>query len=298
MAESAQKWLLHELTKTEYARIIPGLATEIGLNESIVLMHISYWISICNNIKDGRFWTYQTLRGMQEKIFPYWSIETIRRTIQNLEKQGYIIIGNHNSRKGDRTQWFALEPNKCSELLSVVILPVDQNNHVSKRDSLSQNETPTQQNETTLPEITTENTTYKRDASHQSHKKSGTKQKPLPSDRKRWTWVQIETYAEQNPTIDSLSVMLNGFGKLKNLPTKYVALDCIELHEELQRNGVDFSRLDSLRLKAESGKKEFSLFKRMVFALPNWLAENRPKESKQIPDSVAQNAAAFMEGRE
>lgn len=162
MTSDATKWLIYEPVKAVVTRIMPELAIEIGLNESIVLLQISFWLSTCNNVEDGKYWTYQTLRDMKDKAFPYWSIETIRRTIKNLADKKYIFVGNFNSRKGDRTQWFALNPDKLSELTSIVTLPEEKYNLVSKRDKVSQNETPTQQNETTLPEITTE-TTQKKD---------------------------------------------------------------------------------------------------------------------------------------
>lgn len=173
-----QKWLIHELSKSTVTRILPELAIEIGLNESIVLMQISFWLSTCNNLQDGKYWTYQTLREMKEKAFPYWSIETIRRTLQSLESQGYIHIANYNQRKGDRTQWFALDPERLSTLKSIVVLPVDTITLVSKRDKLSQNETPTQQNVTTLPETTTDKESFPAKAENVSQTKSVKSKRP------------------------------------------------------------------------------------------------------------------------
>lgn len=154
--DTATKFLIYEPVKSIVTRIMPELAIEIGLNESIVLLQISFWLSTCNNVEDGRYWTFQTLRDMKDKAFPYWGIETIRRTLRSLADQKLIFIGNFNKRKGDRTQWFALNPDKLSELKSIVVLPEEKYELVSKRDKLSQIETPTHQNETTLPEITTE----------------------------------------------------------------------------------------------------------------------------------------------
>lgn len=150
------KWLLYEPVKTTVTRIIPELAVEIGLNESVMLLQISFWISTCNNVNEGKYWTYQSLRDMQEKAFPYWSVETIRRTIQSLQNKGYILVGNFNERKGDKTQWFALEPDKCSSLKAVICTSTETETPVSKRDTLSENETGKSQNVTTLPETTTE----------------------------------------------------------------------------------------------------------------------------------------------
>lgn len=161
--KTPQKWQLATALDPTIIRIIPELAVEIGLNESIVLMQISFWIGQSNNLKDNTYWTFQSLRDMQKKAFPYWSIATIRRTVQNLADKGYILIGNYNSRKGDNTQWFALVPDKCSTLTSVLTVAVDPKKGTSpegevlqNETGLFQNDTPPLQNETTLPEIPTE----------------------------------------------------------------------------------------------------------------------------------------------
>lgn len=158
--EKPQKWVLWKPVTTIATVIIPELAMEVGFNESIVLMQISFWLTISNNLREGKYWTYQTLRDMKEKAFPYWSHETIRRTILSLQKQGYILVGNFNDRTNDKTQWFALEPDKCSSLKSVLCSPFERE-AVTNLDNLSQNVTTIAQNVTTLPEITTDRTQNK-----------------------------------------------------------------------------------------------------------------------------------------
>ena len=138
-------------------RINPALAVEIGLNESIVLLQIEYWISVSQHFIDGQRWTYQSVREMQKKVFPFWSIATINRTVQSLLQKGYIIEGNFNKAKYDKTRWFALNFEKLSELKSIAI---QYDTGVFQNETRStQNETHSTQNETTIPETTTENTT-------------------------------------------------------------------------------------------------------------------------------------------
>lgn len=148
-------------------RINPALAVEIGLNESLVLMQIEYWISISDNVKDGRRWTYQSLRDMQKKAFPFWSVSTISRTIRSLLDKGYLIEGNYNKLSYDKTRWFALNFDELKKLKSISI-PEDDTDLLQNETGLLQNETPDLlQNETTIPETTfipettTETTTYK-----------------------------------------------------------------------------------------------------------------------------------------
>lgn len=150
MTETPTRWQIFTGANPTVERIIPDLAVEIGLNESIMLMQIAFWINGSTNVREGVYWTYHSVRDMHKNYFPYWSTATIWRTINNLKDAGYILVGEFNKRKGDHTQWFALEPDKLSTLKSVLIAP-----------SLStfegkpfQNETPPLQNETTLPNTT------------------------------------------------------------------------------------------------------------------------------------------------
>lgn len=87
------------------------LARKIGLNESIVLQQIHYWIKINEkakrNYKGGYYWTYNTFEEWQEQ-FPFWSLSTIKRIFAKLEKAGLIITGNYNKLKTDRTKWYRI----------------------------------------------------------------------------------------------------------------------------------------------------------------------------------------------
>lgn len=146
-------------------RISPALAEEIGLNESIILLQIEFWISISDHLIDGRRWTYQSIRDMKEKAFPFWSKDTINRTIASLIKKNLLIEGNFNSKKYDRTRWFALGDG-IRNLQSIRFVEgyetrsTQNETHLTQNETrLKQNETQKKQNETTIPEITTEITT-------------------------------------------------------------------------------------------------------------------------------------------
>lgn len=103
-------------------RIMPDLAEEIGLNESIVLLQISYWIRRSNNVRDGRRWTYQSIRDMQRKVFKWWSRETVRRAIMSLGTQDLIFVTDeYNRHRYDTTHWYALNPRGFKRLKSVAL---------------------------------------------------------------------------------------------------------------------------------------------------------------------------------
>lgn len=95
-----------------------AIATIIGLNESIILHQIHYWL---NNIEKsdndeyktyhyhcGRYWVYNTFEQWHNQ-FPYWSVITIKRTFKSLEDKHLLIIGNFNKKGYDRTKWYTID---------------------------------------------------------------------------------------------------------------------------------------------------------------------------------------------
>lgn len=86
-------------------------AQKYGLDESIFLSNIIFWISINkannNNQHDGKTWTYNSMTAFS-KIFNFWSVGQIKRIIDSLKKQNIIISGNYNQSAYDRTLWYAL----------------------------------------------------------------------------------------------------------------------------------------------------------------------------------------------
>lgn len=150
--------------KPTVTRIVPELAVAIGLNESIILLQLDFWIGQSDNFQDGRYWTFQSLRDMREKAFGYLGLATINRAVLSLEEQGLIIVGNYNKRKGDTTRWFALNPDGLRKLSERVPCIAVTNSPIQNETppivtwaGAIQSETPTDQNGSTLPEIPTEN---------------------------------------------------------------------------------------------------------------------------------------------
>jgi uncharacterized phage protein (TIGR02220 family) len=87
--------------------IIPSLAVKIGLNETIVLQQIQYWLQSSSHVIEGRKWIYNTYQDWQEQM-PFWSKDTICRAIRSLEKQGLLLTGNWNKKKSDNTKWYSV----------------------------------------------------------------------------------------------------------------------------------------------------------------------------------------------
>jgi DNA-binding PadR family transcriptional regulator/predicted RNA-binding Zn-ribbon protein involved in translation (DUF1610 family) len=87
--------------------ILPELAVRIGLNEAIVLQQIHYWIQKSDHLVGGVKWVYNTVEEWS-KQFPFFSPSTVRRTLEKLELEGYVITGNHNRLKMDKTKWYSI----------------------------------------------------------------------------------------------------------------------------------------------------------------------------------------------
>lgn len=108
---------------------MPTLATLIGLNESIILQQIHYWLKhkekSGQDYIDGHYWVYNTYEQWQEQ-FPFWSIMTIRRTMTKLENKGLLIAGNYNKAGFDKTKWYTINYNALNCLFSSSV----QNEHI------------------------------------------------------------------------------------------------------------------------------------------------------------------------
>ena len=89
-------------------QVLPKLAKEIGLNEAIILQQIHYWLNQSSHNHDGKKWIYNTYDDWN-KQFPFWSVMTIRRAINSLEKQKLILIANYNKAGFDKTRWYSID---------------------------------------------------------------------------------------------------------------------------------------------------------------------------------------------
>ncbi len=87
-------------------------ATLIGLNESIVLQQVHYWLKGKEQRQqdyiDGRYWVYNTYEQWQEQ-FPFWSIRTLKRIFTTLENSGLLLSANHNKTGFDKTKWYSID---------------------------------------------------------------------------------------------------------------------------------------------------------------------------------------------
>lgn len=101
--------------------INPTLAEMIGLNESIILQQIHYWIlknrEDDRNFYENRYWTYNSIEGWKEECFKFWSTDTIKRSFKSLEEKGLLYVGNYNKDPRDRTKWYSVNYEKLEKLI-------------------------------------------------------------------------------------------------------------------------------------------------------------------------------------
>lgn len=106
-----------------------GIATKYGVDVSIFIHHISYWVEFNKNegtnFHDGKYWTYNKISSFP-KHFPYWSHKQIERIINKCFDAGLLIKSNFNKAKYDRTCWYTLSD------LSYNLL----NSHISRNQEM------------------------------------------------------------------------------------------------------------------------------------------------------------------
>jgi len=98
----------NRLTNDNPLIISPVLAVIVGLNESIVLQQVHYWVSKNGKMRDGHLWTYNTIRDWH-KQFPFWCRNTVQNTFNNLRDQGLLITGRYNKMNIDKTLWYRID---------------------------------------------------------------------------------------------------------------------------------------------------------------------------------------------
>lgn len=99
-------------------QLLPSLVHLVGVNEALFLQQLHFRSLISKNVRDEYRWVYKTVDQWQEE-FSFLSCMTIKRTIYNLEKQGYLIsTSQYNKMKIDKTKWYRIDYTKLPVLSS------------------------------------------------------------------------------------------------------------------------------------------------------------------------------------
>lgn len=115
--------------------INPELAVRIGLNEAIVLQQINYWLVETNSgiEQEGIQWVYNTHKEWV-KQFPFWSIDTVKRTLLSLEKLGCVRVEQLAKAQRDMTNYYTIN-YECDALNGDSKLPLSKGANCPDGDS-------------------------------------------------------------------------------------------------------------------------------------------------------------------
>lgn len=87
------------------------VAKDCGIEEAILLHNFHFWLSknAANekHLYDGLYWFYNSKKAFVD-LFPYMNETKIFRSIKNLEERGFVVKGNYNTDKWNRTNWYAI----------------------------------------------------------------------------------------------------------------------------------------------------------------------------------------------
>ena len=94
-----------------------SLASRFGLIEALVIQHAYYWYK-CNKgnedmTKDGHTWFYRSVSQIAD-VYPYLSVDKVRRAIDRLVENGILIKGNYNTDKFKKANWYSLSDDMIS----------------------------------------------------------------------------------------------------------------------------------------------------------------------------------------
>lgn len=87
------------------------VAKDCGIEEAILLHNFHFWLSknAANekHFHDGLYWFYNSKKAFAD-LFPYMNETKIFRSIKNLEERGFVVKGNYNIDKWNKTNWYAI----------------------------------------------------------------------------------------------------------------------------------------------------------------------------------------------
>lgn len=131
------------------------VAVAIGLKEAVVAQQLNYWLhSKAAKTVNGRRWVYNTYENWQKDSFPFFTIASIRRLFEKLEKMGVVITGNYNKAGFDKTKWYSIDEKRLNDI-------IDRRSAQNEQTSCSKRADGAAQNEQTYTRDYTENTTDK-----------------------------------------------------------------------------------------------------------------------------------------
>lgn len=112
MAKNVKVPAVHGLAGEPIVGTSRSLAMALGLHEAMFLQRVYFWIMF-NEQKDqhqhdGRSWMYNTYEEWHED-FPFWSVRTIKRIVDNLRASGVLITEKLSGDNRDHTLYYTID---------------------------------------------------------------------------------------------------------------------------------------------------------------------------------------------
>lgn len=111
-------------TNNHVMRLYPALWEQIGLEESIALLQIDYWITNDGFERDeypGTRWIKMSAATMQARAFGDWSIRKTQRILRRLVRDGYLLSFAFDA-PSDATPYYALNDAELNTLDGITLL--------------------------------------------------------------------------------------------------------------------------------------------------------------------------------
>lgn len=97
------------------------LARILGVNEAMVMQHIHYWLVKSEekkvNYKEGRYWTFKSIKQWHDDEFDFWSERTVERIFSSLEGLGLLIGYKFEKANFDHTKWYTINYEKLEDII-------------------------------------------------------------------------------------------------------------------------------------------------------------------------------------
>ena len=97
------------------------VAKDVGIACAVLLNNIYWWVDKNEkneyHLFEGKYWTRNTKKAYLEQ-FPYMTERQIEYALTKLRDKGYILVGNFNKAKYDRTLWYTIT-DKARRVLQI-----------------------------------------------------------------------------------------------------------------------------------------------------------------------------------
>ena len=176
-------------------QVLPSLAESIGLSEALILQQIHWLLLRSKKEFKGKHWVFNTYEEWQEKHFRFFSVSTIRRTINHLEELNLLISSTEfNQMKVDKTKWYTIN-YEALDNLAIATAKNDSPSVQNEQSNCSNLADPSVQNEQTNNQENTQETPNnnplppKGESATPANGKINAENIPLPDYVDRETWI-------------------------------------------------------------------------------------------------------------